>query len=96
MDCVESSCRSRSVAENLKLWEEMRKGSELGVANCLRIKMDMKVGCLLVVWYFVACCSNFVDSFLDYLIVIVGSNCLVVIITTFIIYLIINILLSYY
>lgn len=40
---VESKCRGRSVEENLAVWEEMKKGSEVGIANALRFKMDMKV-----------------------------------------------------
>lgn len=39
----ESKCRGRSVQENLAIWEEMKKGSEVGVMNCLRFKFDMKV-----------------------------------------------------
>lgn len=48
MKCQESKCRSRSVEENLKIWEEMRQGSETGQKNCMRLKMDMKSenGCL--------------------------------------------------
>jgi glutamyl/glutaminyl-tRNA synthetase len=40
---VESRCRNRSIAENLAIWEEMKKGSEVGIMNALRFKMDMKV-----------------------------------------------------
>lgn len=29
-----------AVEENLRLWEEMKKGSPEGVANCIRVKMD--------------------------------------------------------
>lgn len=40
----ESACRGRSVEENLRLWEEMKAGSEVGLANAMRFKIDMKVG----------------------------------------------------
>lgn len=39
---IESKCRNRSVAENLSIWEEMKKGSDLGLANCMRIKLNMQ------------------------------------------------------
>ncbi|PNW76392.1 hypothetical protein CHLRE_11g467547v5 [Chlamydomonas reinhardtii] len=38
----ESACRGRSVEENLRLWEEMKAGSEVGLANAMRFKIDMK------------------------------------------------------
>uniref|UniRef100_A0AC35UFV8 Glutamate--tRNA ligase n=1 Tax=Rhabditophanes sp. KR3021 TaxID=114890 RepID=A0AC35UFV8_9BILA len=38
----ESANRNNSVAKNLALWEEMKKGSDVGVKNCVRIKIDMK------------------------------------------------------
>ena len=38
----EGPCRSASVDENLRLWAEMRKGSEEGLKCCLRAKIDMK------------------------------------------------------
>lgn len=41
---IESKCRGRSVEENLKIWEEMKAGSEVGLANAMRFKMDMSVG----------------------------------------------------
>jgi glutamyl/glutaminyl-tRNA synthetase len=36
----ESPCRSRSVEENLKLFEEMKKGTEIGFKCCVRAKID--------------------------------------------------------
>ncbi|XP_953722.1 glutamyl-tRNA synthetase, putative [Theileria annulata] len=38
---VESLARNNSVEKNLELFSEMLKGSEVGVKNCLRAKMDM-------------------------------------------------------
>jgi len=38
---VESKCRSQSVEENLRLWNEMKAGSEEGVACAARFKIDM-------------------------------------------------------
>ncbi|XP_068086803.1 bifunctional glutamate/proline--tRNA ligase [Anabrus simplex] len=45
---VESKCRNNSVEENLKLWEEMKKGSEQGQKCCVRAKIDMNSanGCM--------------------------------------------------
>lgn len=43
MEGVESATRTRTVAENLEIWGEMEKGSEIGLKNCMRIKMDMQV-----------------------------------------------------
>lgn len=45
---VESANRSNSVEKNLELWEEMKKGTEIGVRNCIRAKIDMKAanGCM--------------------------------------------------
>ena len=43
MNKIESKCRARTVEENLVIWEEMKKGSEIGLANCMRIKLNMKV-----------------------------------------------------
>lgn len=40
---VESKRRGRSVAENLAVWEEMKRGTEAGVTNAMRLKMDMQV-----------------------------------------------------
>ncbi|PNH09799.1 putative glutamate--tRNA ligase, cytoplasmic [Tetrabaena socialis] len=42
MKGVESACRGRSVEENLARWEEMKAGSEVGLTNAMRFKMDMK------------------------------------------------------
>ena len=41
MEGVESKCRNRSVEESLAIFEEMKKGSETGVRNCLRFKIGM-------------------------------------------------------
>ncbi|EKX74229.1 glutamyl-tRNA synthetase, putative [Theileria equi strain WA] len=38
---IESPARNNSVETNLLLFQEMMKGSEVGVKNCLRAKMDM-------------------------------------------------------
>ncbi|KAG2484195.1 hypothetical protein HYH03_017007 [Edaphochlamys debaryana] len=38
----ESACRGRSVEENLRIWEEMKAGSEVGLTNAMRFKIDMK------------------------------------------------------
>jgi len=38
---TESKCRSHSVEENLRRWNEMLKGSSEGTKNCVRGKMDM-------------------------------------------------------
>ncbi|XP_034833960.1 bifunctional glutamate/proline--tRNA ligase [Maniola hyperantus] len=45
---IESKNRSNSVEKNLQLWEEMKKGSDVGVRNCVRAKIDMQStnGCL--------------------------------------------------
>ncbi|GLT59646.1 hypothetical protein SLA2020_324540 [Shorea laevis] len=42
MDGIESKCRSNSVEENLKLWNEMVAGSERGLQCCVRGKLDMQ------------------------------------------------------
>jgi len=41
-DRIENAYRSQSVEENLRLWKEMHKASEEGLACCLRAKIDMK------------------------------------------------------
>ena len=48
MNRVESKCRSHSVEENLRLWQEMIKGSEEGAACAARFKIDMQSnnGCM--------------------------------------------------
>ncbi|XP_066249632.1 bifunctional glutamate/proline--tRNA ligase [Euwallacea similis] len=45
---VESACRNNSVEANLKIWEEMKKGSEIGQKYCIRAKIDMQSpnGCM--------------------------------------------------
>ncbi|XP_038206760.1 bifunctional glutamate/proline--tRNA ligase isoform X3 [Zerene cesonia] len=45
---VESKNRNNSVEKNLQLWEEMKKGSNIGIQNCVRAKIDMQSmnGCL--------------------------------------------------
>ena len=43
MKQIESKCRNRTVEENLRVWEEMKKGSEEGLAVAMRLKIDMKV-----------------------------------------------------
>ncbi|XP_013147701.1 PREDICTED: bifunctional glutamate/proline--tRNA ligase [Papilio polytes] len=45
---VESKNRNNSVEKNLELWEEMKKGSSVGVQCCVRAKIDMQSanGCL--------------------------------------------------
>ncbi|XP_026314818.1 bifunctional glutamate/proline--tRNA ligase isoform X2 [Hyposmocoma kahamanoa] len=45
---VESRNRNNSVEKNLQLWEEMKKGSKIGVQCCVRAKIDMQSanGCL--------------------------------------------------
>lgn len=40
-DGIESARRNRPVDENLRLFGEMQKGTEEGLINCLRFKMDM-------------------------------------------------------
>ncbi|KAM4602394.1 bifunctional glutamate/proline--tRNA ligase isoform 2-T2 [Polymixia lowei] len=45
---VESTCRNNSVEQNMKMWAEMKAGSEYGQACCMRAKIDMASnnGCL--------------------------------------------------
>eukprot|EP00955_Chlamydomonas_euryale_P026903 283396-Chlamydomonas_euryale.AAC.2 len=45
---IESKRRNRSVEDNLAMWAEMLKGSEEGLTNCVRFKLDMKSenGCM--------------------------------------------------
>ncbi|XP_077511678.1 glutamyl-prolyl-tRNA synthetase [Amblyomma americanum] len=45
---VESKNRSNTVEQNLKLWEEMKKGTEHGLKCCVRAKIDMNSnnGCM--------------------------------------------------
>ncbi|VVB15198.1 unnamed protein product [Arabis nemorensis] len=42
MEGVDSKCRNHSVEENLKLWQEMIKGTERGLQCCVRGKLDMQ------------------------------------------------------
>jgi glutamyl-tRNA synthetase len=42
MEGIDSKRRNRSVEENLRLFEEMQKGSEEGLKQCIRIKLDMQ------------------------------------------------------
>mmetsp|Transcript_13614 Transcript_13614/g.20546 ORF Transcript_13614/g.20546 Transcript_13614/m.20546 type:complete len:905 (+) Transcript_13614:24-2738(+) len=39
---IENVYRTQSVAENLRLWQEMQKGSEEGQRTCVRIRLDMQ------------------------------------------------------
>ncbi|CAG9473155.1 unnamed protein product [Plasmodium vivax] len=39
---IESVNRQNSVEQNLQLFEEMRKGTEIGQKNCIRAKIDMQ------------------------------------------------------
>ncbi|GAB4821570.1 hypothetical protein N2152v2_008616 [Parachlorella kessleri] len=41
MEGIESACRNRSVEENLRIFQEMHAGTEEGLRNCMRIKLDM-------------------------------------------------------
>lgn len=45
---IESAARGNSVEENLRIFEEMIKGSEEGLKYCVRAKLDMQspVGCM--------------------------------------------------
>ncbi|XP_059058264.1 bifunctional glutamate/proline--tRNA ligase [Achroia grisella] len=45
---IDSKNKSNSVAKNLQLWEEMKKGSDIGIQCCVRAKIDMQSanGCL--------------------------------------------------
>ena len=58
MNGVESKRRSRPVEETLAVWEEMQKGSEVGVANCLRFKINMQAR-LIAKLYLPWCQYNF-------------------------------------
>lgn len=59
--CIESKCRNRSVEENLRVWEEMKKGSEEGLQYAVRFKLNMKVrrcgGVLPALMCLPSCCS---------------------------------------
>ncbi|XP_052756724.1 bifunctional glutamate/proline--tRNA ligase isoform X2 [Galleria mellonella] len=45
---IDSKNKNNSVEKNMKLWEEMKKGSDIGVQCCVRAKIDMQSanGCL--------------------------------------------------
>ncbi|XP_053293504.1 bifunctional glutamate/proline--tRNA ligase isoform X3 [Pleuronectes platessa] len=45
---TESSCRNNTVEQNMKMWSEMKAGTESGQACCMRAKIDMKSnnGCM--------------------------------------------------
>ncbi|XP_028256961.1 bifunctional glutamate/proline--tRNA ligase [Parambassis ranga] len=45
---AESKCRSNTVEQNMKMWSEMKKGTEYGQTCCMRAKIDMNSnnGCL--------------------------------------------------
>ncbi|KAG7236967.1 hypothetical protein INR49_032977 [Caranx melampygus] len=45
---TESKCRNNTVEENMKMWSEMKAGTELGQTCCMRAKIDMKSnnGCM--------------------------------------------------
>uniref|UniRef100_A0A3B4U160 Bifunctional glutamate/proline--tRNA ligase n=1 Tax=Seriola dumerili TaxID=41447 RepID=A0A3B4U160_SERDU len=45
---VESKCRNNTVEQNMKMWSEMKSGTEYGQTCCMRAKIDMKSnnGCL--------------------------------------------------
>lgn len=40
-DGVPTKCRSNSVEENMRLWDEMKRGTDLGQTACLRAKMSI-------------------------------------------------------
>ncbi|PWA54573.1 glutamyl/glutaminyl-tRNA synthetase, class Ic [Artemisia annua] len=42
MDGIDSKCRSNTIDENMRLWMEMKIGSEIGRICCLRGKLDMQ------------------------------------------------------
>uniref|UniRef100_A0A665WKU3 Bifunctional glutamate/proline--tRNA ligase n=1 Tax=Echeneis naucrates TaxID=173247 RepID=A0A665WKU3_ECHNA len=45
---IESKCRNNTVEENLRMWSEMKAGTEYGQTCCMRAKIDMKSnnGCM--------------------------------------------------
>ncbi|XP_062245767.1 bifunctional glutamate/proline--tRNA ligase isoform X2 [Platichthys flesus] len=45
---IESSCRNNTVEQNLKMWADMKAGTESGQTCCMRAKIDMKSnnGCM--------------------------------------------------
>eukprot|EP00163_Fabomonas_tropica_P016016 TRINITY_DN28913_c0_g1_i1.p1 TRINITY_DN28913_c0_g1~~TRINITY_DN28913_c0_g1_i1.p1 ORF type:complete len:736 (+),score=245.73 TRINITY_DN28913_c0_g1_i1:44-2209(+) len=42
MERINSKCRDNSIEENLRAWDEMKKGSEEGQTYAIRVKWDMK------------------------------------------------------
>jgi glutamyl/glutaminyl-tRNA synthetase len=42
MHGIDSKCRSRSPEETLTIFKEMQQGTERGLTNCLRFKLDMQ------------------------------------------------------
>jgi glutamyl/glutaminyl-tRNA synthetase len=42
MHGIDSKCRSRSPEETLGIFKEMQQGTERGLTNCLRFKLDMQ------------------------------------------------------
>jgi hypothetical protein len=42
MHGVESKCRNRSPEETLAIFKEMQEGTERGLTNCIRFKLDMQ------------------------------------------------------
>ncbi|XP_042340094.1 bifunctional glutamate/proline--tRNA ligase isoform X2 [Plectropomus leopardus] len=45
---AESKCRNNTMEQNMKMWEEMKAGTEFGQSCCMRAKIDMNSnnGCL--------------------------------------------------
>ncbi|XP_039982900.1 bifunctional glutamate/proline--tRNA ligase [Xiphias gladius] len=45
---IESTCRNNTVEQNMKMWSEMKAGTEFGQTCCMRAKIDMKSnnGCM--------------------------------------------------
>ncbi|KAI3377639.1 hypothetical protein L3Q82_008798 [Scortum barcoo] len=45
---IESKCRNNTVEENMKMWSEMKAGTEFGQTSCMRAKIDMSSnnGCM--------------------------------------------------
>uniref|UniRef100_A0A8C4HIW8 Bifunctional glutamate/proline--tRNA ligase n=1 Tax=Dicentrarchus labrax TaxID=13489 RepID=A0A8C4HIW8_DICLA len=45
---VESKCRNNTVEQNMKMWSDMKAGTEFGQTCCMRAKMDMSSnnGCM--------------------------------------------------
>ena len=39
---IDSACRYQSPEENLRIWEEMKQGTTLGLTYCIRAKMEMQ------------------------------------------------------